>query len=542
MIHDSGDVDVYVVRGTEESHRESRIILQPGLAPVGGRWAMLAILALSTIVAWLLHWLGLSEANVIMTLLLGVVFISFRYGRWPSIVASFLSVILFDVFFTRPYYTIVVRDTQYLVTFFVMLCVTLVISTLTTHIHRQAEASRIRERRTDALHRLGRKLTGVMGRAFLAAETERVISDVFGCETALLLPDDGKLYPIVDHPASFAASESEIAVAQWVFEHDQPAGRGTDTLPSAQAFYLPLISPKGTLGVLGIKHPDLDHLLLSDSRSLLESFANQVSLALERDRSTMEAQEALIHAKSQELRTALLSSVSHDIRTPLAVIAGASSSLLKADAGDKLPAETRLDLLHTIFEESDRLSRLVENLLRMTQLDSGQMQIEKDWHPVEDVVGSALHRLRHALGERPVKVELPEEMLMGYFDAVLLEQVLVNLLENAVRYTPSGSPIRICAEQAKRGIAVFVQDQGPGIPPGELDSIFHTFQRGSGSKTDTRGAGLGLAICRAIMQVHGGTIGAGNALGGGAVFRLWLPSDETPQPTRRDDTTAEEGR
>ena len=251
LIHDSGDVDVYVVRGTEEPHRESRIILQPGPAPAGGWWAMLAILALSTVVAWFLHLLGLSEANIIMTLLLGVVFISFRYGRWPSIVASFLSVILFDVFFTRPYYTIVVRDTQYLVTFFVMLCVTLVISTLTTHIHRQAEASRIRERRTDALHRLGRKLTGVMGRAFLAAETERVISDVFGCETALLLPDKGKLYPIVDHPASFAASESEIAVAQWVFEHDQPAGRGTDTLPSAQAFYLPLISPKGHTGRFG---------------------------------------------------------------------------------------------------------------------------------------------------------------------------------------------------------------------------------------------------------------------------------------------------
>ena len=224
------------------------------------------------------------------------------------------------------------------------------------------------------------------------------------------------------------------------------------------------------------------------------------------------------------------------------MIAGASSSLLKADGGDKLPAETRLDLLHTIFEESDRLSRLVENLLRMTQLDSGQMQIEKDWHPVEDVIGSALHRLRHALGERPVKVELPEEMLMGYFDAVLLEQVLVNLLENAVRYTPSDSPIKIGAERSKRGIAVFVQDQGPGIPPGELDSIFHTFQRGSGSKTDTRGAGLGLAICRAIMQVHGGTISAANAPGGGAVFRLWLPTQEMSEVVRRDNAAAEEGR
>ena len=539
LIRDSGHIDVYVVRGTEGPLEESRVVLHARPTAPGQWWAAAAILAVSTGMAWILHALGLSDANIIMTFLLGVVIVSVRFGRWPSIVAAFLSVILFDVLFTEPYYTVVVNDTQYVVTFLVMLGVGLVISTLTTYIHRQAEASRLRERRTEALYHLGRKLTGIMGRVFLAAEAEQVVANMFGCEAALLLPDEGKLRPIVDHPASFAANESEIAVAQWAFDHAQPAGRGTDTLPSAQAFYLPLISPEGTLGVLGIKRSDLDQLLLSDTRSLLEAFASLIGLALERDRLTLEAQDATVQAKTQELRSALLSSVSHDIRTPLAVIAGASSSLLETDAGRGLSDETRCELLTTIFDESDRLSRLVENLLRLTQLSSGRFLVQKEWHPVEDVIGSALHCLRRFLGERTVQVQLPDDLLLGHFDSVLIEQVLVNLLENALRYTPHDSPIFIRAESLRRGVAITVEDRGPGIAPSELQSIFETFQRGTKSKADSRGAGLGLAICRAIVQAHGGTIDASNASEGGAVFRVWLPVEAMPDDIRRVSLAAE---
>lgn len=527
LIRDSGHIDVYVVRGTEELIRESRVILRPRPAAAGAWWATLAMIVVTSVIAWLMSRLGLREANIVMTFLLGVVIVSLRYGRWPSIVATVVSVILFDVLFTTPYYTIAVDDTEYLITFVVMLCVGLVISTLSTRIYRQAEASRLRERRTEALYRLGRKLTGIVGRQFLAIETERIISDVFGGEAAVFLPEHGKLRPIVDHPASFAANENEIAVAQWVFDHGQPAGRGTDTLPSTQAFYLPLVSPEGTMGVLGIKHEGLDESLLSDSRSLLEAFASLLALALERDRLTLHAQEATIQARTQELRSTLLASVSHDLRTPLAVIAGACSSLLEHN-GKALEESVRRDLLWTILEETDRLTRLVENLLRLTQLSSGRFHVEKDWHPVEDVIGSALHRLRRLLGNRKIDVKLPDDMLLGYFDAVLIEQVLVNLLENAGRYTPAESPLEITGRRTHTGITLEVADHGPGLAPDELTSIFETFQRGRRAKADSRGAGLGLSICRAIVEAHGGRIVAENRPAGGAVFRVELPAQGNP--------------
>lgn len=528
LIRDSGHIDVYVVRGTEGPRSQPKIWLKEPLASARAWWGSLGVLAGATGAAWLLDWLGLGEGNIIMTFLLGVVLTSVFFGRWPSVVASVLSVILFDIFFTEPYYTVVVRDSQYLVTFFIMLCVGLVTSALMASIHRQAAASTLRERRTDALYRLGRKLTGVIGRKFLAVETERVMSDVFGCEAAVLLPDDGRLRPIVDHAASFAADGSEIAVAQWVLDHQQPAGRGTDTLPAAQAYYLPLVSPEGTLGVLGLKHPDLDEFLLSDARSLVEAFASLLAMALERDRLMLESQDATVKASTQELRSTLLASVTHDLRTPLAAIAGASSSLLQGDSGDHMQPRIRRELLTSIYEESEHVCRLVENLLRLTQLNSDRFALEKQWCPVEEVIGSALHRLDRLLEGRPVTIKLPDELLMGQFDAVLIEQVLINLLENAARYTPLGSPIFVRADRQRQGITIIVEDSGPGIAPHELEVIFETFQRGSRVHSDSRGAGLGLAICRAIVQAHGGTIAASNRSAGGATFRIWLPADDVP--------------
>ncbi|MBL9123802.1 MAG: GAF domain-containing protein, partial [Planctomycetaceae bacterium] len=348
------------------------------------------------------------------------------------------------------------------------------------------------------------------------------------CDAAILLPDADRLRPIIDHRATFAASEAEIAVAQWAFDHQQAAGRGTDTLPAAQAFYLPLVSPEGTLGVLGIKHPNLDEFLVSDARSLIEAFASLLALALERDRLTLESQDATVKASTQELRSTLLASVTHDLRPPLAVIVGASSSLLRADGAEPLDGATRRELLTTVYEESDHLSRLVENLLRLTQLNSDRFAVEKEWCPVEEVIGSALRRLERSVGSRVVRIQLPDELLMGQFDAVLVEQVLVNLLENALRYTPPESPITVRAGRDGQGIAISVEDEGPGIAPHELESIFETFQRGSRAKTDSRGAGLGLAICRAIVQAHGGTIRASNRPGRGAAFRFWLPVEELP--------------
>jgi two-component system sensor histidine kinase KdpD len=335
------------------------------------------------------------------------------------------------------------------------------------------------------------------------------------------------LRPILDHRAQFAANESEIAVAQWVFDHGEIAGRGTETLPAAQALYLPMASPNKTLGVLAVRGEEFEQLLLPEARSLLEAFAAQVALAMERDQLTLESQTARVEAEAEQLRSTLLSSVSHDIRTPLAVIAGASSSLLEQN-GKPLDDATRRELLGTIAEESSGLSRLVENLLRLTQLSAGKFQIDKEWHPVEDVIGSALHRVKRSLGERPLEIDLPDEMLMGQFDAVLIEQVLVNLLENAARYTPAGTPISISGRRLARGVALEVADRGPGLDPAETEALFNAFSRGRGAGRDSRGVGLGLAICRAIVEAHGGKISAGNRADGGAIFRCELPSQGTP--------------
>jgi two-component system sensor histidine kinase KdpD len=528
LIRESGDVDVYVIHGVAETLPHAAQEARPTAAFRWRAWLETGVvLAACTAIALVWDWFGLTEANLVMTYLLGIMFVAFRYGRGPSIVASILAVVLFDVIFTEPYYTVVVEDTQYFLTFGVMLLVGLSIAALTGRVRRQADAAMRNERRIDALYRLSRKLTGISGEDFIAAETERAVSEFLGGEAAVFLPRGGQLRPILDHRVPFAANTSEIAVAQWVFDHGRPAGRGTDTLPSAQALYLPLDSPNGTVGVLAVRHSDAERLLLPEFRQILENYATQVALAVERDRLTLETDQARLQAESERIRSTLLSSISHDLRTPLAVIAGAASSLLH---GDKtLHEPTKHELLSTIFEESDHLSRLVENILRMTQLSStDRPQIHKEWQPVEEFIGSALHRLERVLKGRQAAVHLPPEVTMAQVDAVLVEQVLVNLLDNACRYTPEGMPIEISARAEGRKTVIEIADRGPGLKSGEEDRVFDRFQRGNGAKADSRGAGLGLAICRAIMDAHGGRISAHNREGGGAVFRLEFVGDSAP--------------
>jgi two-component system, OmpR family, sensor histidine kinase KdpD len=535
LIRESGDIDVYVIHGTAELVPHVAPVAQPASVFRWRAWTGTAlVLAACTAVALLWHRVGLTEANLVMTYLLGVMFVAFRHGRGPSIVASVASVALFDMIFTEPYYTVVVNDTQYLITFAVMLIAGLSIAALTARVRRQAESARRNERRIEALYRLGRKLTGIVGEDFIAAETERAVSEFLEGEAAVFIPRRGQLQPILDHRARFAADPSEVAVAQWVFDHGQSAGRGTDTLPSAKALYLPLQSPNGTMGVLAVCHSDADKLLLPEYRQILENYSTQVALAVERDRLTLESDKARIDAETERIRSTLLSSISHDLRTPLAVIAGASSSLLHG--GASMNEQTRRELLETIFEESDHLSRLVENILRMTQLSSSeQPSITKEWQPVEEIVASALRRLERPLANRPLSVKLPGEVLLAQVDGILVEQAIVNLLENACRYTPAGTPIEITARLDGRKTVLEIADRGPGLRSGEEQRVFERFQRGNNVKADSRGAGLGLAICRAIMDAHGGRISVRNREGGGAVFRLEFVA-EGPTPPGLDAT------
>jgi len=532
LIARSGDIDVYVIRGVEEQTPAGKLATAP---PIDYRayGQATAVMAAATAVAWAFHRGGLSDADLVMAFLLGVVYVAARFGRGPSIYASIAAVLLFNFLFTQPHYTFTVTDTKYIFTFVVMFSIGVMISTLTSRIKEQAELSRRRERHTEALYRLSRRLAGTLGSHQLVAAAEEQLAEIFGGEVVIFLPDDHQtLRPALRRGQGFAESPTEVAAALWVYERGRLAGAGTDTLPNAQALYLPLVGPEGTVGVLAIHRSQAERLSTPEQRQLLETFASQIALALERDRLAEEAQRVLAQAQAENLRSVLLSSVSHDLRTPLAAIAGASSSLLTATSMDD---QTRRELLQMVYEEAERLSRLVENLLYMTRVESGHMTVHKQWQSLEEVVGTALARLSRQLIAHPVHVEIASDVPLLPFDGLLLEQVLMNLLDNAAKYAPEGTPIDLHAWIDEDEALVQVADRGPGLTAEELEHVFEKFYRGAHTTaTGSRGAGLGLAICSAIIQAHGGRIWAENRPGGGACFWFSLPLEGQPPSVEMD--------
>jgi two-component system, OmpR family, sensor histidine kinase KdpD len=530
IVQGSGDIDIYVISAERE---------QPGVpqAPLGRRaipsdwapygWAM-ALVAVATGAAWLtLPFFEL--ANLVMVYLLGIVVVATRYGRGPSLVASILSVAALDFFFVPPVFTFAVSDVRYLFTFVVMLIVGLVTSSLAVRIRTQAEAARLREQRTAALYAMSRELASTRGVDQLLTIATRHISEVFRSQVVVLLPGAGGALVSADG-GQFALDSNELGVGKWVHEHHQPAGLGTSTLPGAAALYLPLQAPRGPVGVLGVRPSDRHALDAPDQLHQLETFANQTALAIERAQLADEAQQAQVRMETERLRNSLLSSVSHDLRTPLATITGAATTIL--ENGAKLNDRTRQGLLESIREEAERLNRLVQNLLEMTRLESGALQLRKEWHPLEEVIGAALGRLSKELGNRRVETRVPPDLPLVPIDDVLIEQVLVNLLDNAVKYTPGGSPIRIMATSTDETLTVEVADHGPGLPRGEEDKVFEKFYRGV---PGGRGAGLGLAICQGIVKAHGGNIWAQNLPEGGVAFLFTLPlAGKPPAPVPAD--------
>jgi two-component system sensor histidine kinase KdpD len=446
------------------------------------------------------------------------------------VVASVLSVGAFDFFFVPPRFTFAVADTQYALTFVVMLAVALVISAMTNRIRQQAQAARARERRTAALLSLSRDLTAVRELDAVLAAAARHVSELFESQVVLLLPRGGKQLSVAYRRATeYEVGEKEISAAQWVYEHDQPAGLGTATLPSVQGLYLPLIGSQGTVGVLGVRPADAETFRPPEQLRLLEAFANQSALAVERARLAEDARAAWERIEAEFMRNTLLSSVSHDLRTPLAAITGAASSLV--EAGPSLSEATRRDLAEMIGGESERMERLINNLLDMTRLESGGLKLHKEWQPIAEVIGSSLHHTDKRLHGREVKLNVPADLPLVEFDAVSLDQVLVNLIDNAVQYTPPGTPIEVTARDEGNFIAVEVSDRGPGLPSGSELRVFRKFFRAAPSSGGaSHGIGLGLAICRGLIEAHGGTISAFNRAGGGATFRFTLPKGNPPEP------------
>jgi two-component system sensor histidine kinase KdpD len=373
---------------------------------------------------------------------------------------------------------------------------------------------------------MSRELAATRSFENLARVAVRHVAETFASHAAVLMPNaDGRLRPPRGTPLSGSLREADLSVAQWVYDHDRPAGLGTDTLPAAVAQYLPLKGSRQTLGVLAVRPTQRRRLLLPEQRHLLETFAGQIALAIERAQLAEDAEAARITAETESLRNTLLASISHDLRTPLAVIAGASSAL--SDSALALDADTRRRLAASIEGKAQEMSELISNVLDLMRFETGEVRLRRDWQTIDDLVGTALARVASRLGAHPVELALPSDLPPIYVDAPLVTQVLVNLVENATKHTPAGTRIHIGAALDGGELRVDVDDNGPGLPPGDPERLFAKFQRGR-DEGNTGGAGLGLAICRAIVSAHGGRIGAVDRAEGGARFWFTLPTTEPP--------------
>jgi two-component system sensor histidine kinase KdpD len=524
LVRLSGDIDVHVMTGEVERPEVSRAPEGPALAPrrrsLAGFVAGPVVVTIASLAGHALF--GRSPlADVVMVYLFGIVLVSLRWGLGPSLCASVLSVLALDFFFVPPFHTFAVGDLRHVVTFAVMFMVATIISGLTKRVRDQAEAARSREVRTASLYALSRALAAAKTRREVLSAGTKQTQEVFGGRAVALVPSpSGGLVSNVNESWTYVLDEKERGVAEWVWHHGRPAGSGTDTLPSATAMYLPIEGSEARHGVLGVM-PGPGGITGELERPHLEAFLAQMGSALDRIRLAKQAHDAQLRVEAEQLRNSLLSSVSHDLRTPLAVITGTASSL----ANDKLDADQRRDLADTIVQEAERLSRLVRDLLDMTRVEAGALSVHKEWQPVEEVVGSALASVERLLGSRPVATDLSGGLLAP-FDAVLIQQVLVNLLENAAKYAGPEAPITISARGRKREVEIVVSDRGVGLPPGDETRIFEKFYRAEKGKGG--GVGLGLTICRGIVTAHGGRIWAKNRDDGGASFHFTLPVEGEP--------------
>lgn len=521
--------DVITIAATDAQQRDDRhpgVISAEGAQPI--RWqryaSALVITGLCTAIAALMY-PYFELANLVMVYLLGVTVAGLRLGRGPSVLTAIMNVAAFDFFFVPPRFTFAVTDVQYLVTFGVMLTIALVIATLVASVRQQTRVAGARERRTALLYAMSRELAATRGTSSMSGIAVKHVADVFECQATVLLPDEtGKLGYPRDPPIAGSYRGADLAVAQWVTDHGRRAGLGSDTLAAAPALYVPLGDSQRRLGVLAVLPVNRRRVLLPEQRHLLETFAGQIGLALERERLAEGAEAARLAAESESLRNTLLASISHDLRTPLAVMAGAGSTL--AEHSDTLDATTRNSLARSIETKAREMSDLISNVLDLVRFETGEIALRRDWESIDDLAGAALHRVEVRLEPFPVELRLPSDLPPVFVDASLVVQVFSNLFDNAAKYTPAGTRIFVGAVADGPFVRVTVDDEGPGLPPGDPARLFDKFQRGAQEGT-VAGVGLGLAICRAIVRAHGGSIEARNRPGGGARFEFTLPTTQS---------------
>lgn len=476
-------------------------------------WTSLACLATSAVAALLLQVFDL--ANVVMLFLLTVVLVALRFGRGPGVWAAMLAVLCFDFFFVLPRYSFAVTDTQYFFTFALMLGIALITGQLTARLRHEARTAAARERRATSLARLARDLSAALTVEQISEVALRTFSGVFEARVGLALPDaaDGV------HGVSADGLPIDDSIAQWTYDHGQPAGHGTDTLSAAKGCYLPLKAPMRVRGVLVLELAQRERLNDPQERRLLEACMSQLAIALERVHFVEVAQSTLVQMEGEKMRNTLLAAISHDLRTPLTTLIGAAETALPHASPGPLS-----ELLQGIHEQATSMQRLIENLLDMARLQERGVRLNRQWHSLEEIVGSALRQLREPLAHHRVHTALDAQLPLVEVDALLIERVLVNLLDNAAKYTPPGTSICVAASQAGEHIVLQVSDTGPGHAPANL---FDPFTRGQ-QESSVAGIGLGLALVKRIVEAHGGGIQANPGPTGGMHFTLTLPAGTPP--------------
>jgi two-component system sensor histidine kinase KdpD len=530
LIRQSGSIDIYFVNSSavdevnseaQSSFKEMERSWQPHRPWRRYFWGITMVAAATGICALVAPYI--SPTNLVVIYLLSTVLAAIFLGRGPAILTSFLSVAVFDYFFVPPHLTLAVSDTEYILTFFGLLAVSLVISYLTAQVREQADAAQRREAQTAALYDLGHDLTATVGLEAVAKTIISHISQTLSREVAIFLPESGQLRLYTSSPGLVVA-ENELAVATWTFEHGQLAGRGTDTLPDASMHYQPLKTTRGVIGVLGVKPASLTSYMNPDQRRTLDAFVNQVALAIEGARLAEQARQSELLEATEKLQTALLNSISHDLRTPLVSITGALSSL--EEASPALDEEVQRSLIETAREEAERLNRLVGNLLDITRLEAGAMHLHREACDVQELIGSALEQIGTPLKNRQVNVEISPKIPLVPLDFVLFSRVLVNVIDNALKYSPVEKPIEIRARVFRQDLEISIADRGEGIPIDNLERIFDKFYRIQ-RPDNVSGTGLGLSICKGIVEAHHGCIQAENRRGGGAIFKIRVPLEGT---------------
>jgi two-component system sensor histidine kinase KdpD len=520
LIRESGDIDVYVIKGegggearANKSRRESAG-LRPWLISILG-------VVVSSAVAWAMFPF-FDLPDLIMVYLLGITVVGLFATRGATLLAAGLGVLAFNVLFVPPRFSLDVASQHYLLTFAVMFVVATVIGSLTLRLRQQVTLARESELRAVILHRLSRRLAALRGVEPIIEATLEEVAAALQMEAVAFLPDDsGKTAFYSGRPLAVPPAEKEAAVAQWVFDNARPAGAGTGTLDSAALTQVPIrVADAAPLAVLAIAPPTGAGGLRPDQMELLGSLCGQAAMALQVDRLELRRRAAEAEIESERLRSSVLSTVSHDLRTPVASIQGCAESLLESERA--IAPETRRELLRTIADESRRIDGMISNLLDMTRLEGDGLRLNRVPLPVDEIVGSALSAMETRLSGRPVHVDIPSNIAFVSADEMLIQHVLLNLLENAIKYSPEGSAIEIQAREESNAVVLEVADRGAGLAPGEEPLVFEKFHRGrEGRKTG--GVGLGLAICKAIVEAHGGRIAARNNSHGGASFAATLP-------------------